>query len=198
MRGKRLSQASDEALITEAKEGNLAAFSELVDRYKKPIFHLALRMLRNREEAEDSAQETFLRAFRSIDTFEEGRRFSPWLYQIASNLCRDVLRKRSIRGFTQSLDAPIDDDGELYPQYARDEKGPDELAVEGELREAVLDAVDRLPDKYRVVIVLRHLQDLSYQEIADVLDIPIGTVKTRLFRAREALRADLDDVVDAY
>jgi RNA polymerase sigma-70 factor (ECF subfamily) len=190
---RRPGQETDEALMDRAQTGDVRAFAELVLRYQMPMFNLAYRMLRDRHEAEDVAQETFLHLFRAIERFHAGERFSPWLYRIAMNLCLDKLRR--YRGAVVSLDAPVDAAGDLYRQVPDAAPGPAELVELGELKGNVQEAVDELPDHYRVVVILRHLHDLTYDEIARTLEMPIGTVKTRLFRAREMLRQRLSETV---
>lgn len=165
-------------------------FGDLVARYHARIYNMAYRMLHSREEAEDITQETFLNVFRALDAFK-GERFSPWVYKIASNLCLDYLRRR--RPVMVSLDAPIGPDGDMSREIADETALPEEAALAGALGLDVQKAIDGLPPKYRTVVVLRHIEDLSYEEIAEVLGLPLGTVKTRLFRAREILRVSLSE-----
>ena len=185
---KRL-RLTDEDLVRQTLSGNEDGFTGLVDRYKDKIYNLAYRMLGNREEAEDVTQETFMHTFRALESFRLGERFSPWIYKIASNLCLDRLRKQ--RQPVSSLDEPIGPDQDIPQQVADWSHAPDQIYEVKEMRADTQDAISTLPPKYKVVVVLRHLQDLSYDEIADVLNIPQGTVKTRLFRAREILRRKL-------
>jgi len=189
MRSGRQRQISDEDLVRQSRQGVESAFVELVGRYKDKIYNLAYRMLGNREEAEDVAQETFLHTFRALDSFRVEERFSPWIYKIASNLCLDRLRK--YRYIVTSLDEPIGSGGDIPQQVADWSSSPDKVYEVNELRADTQHAISGLPPKYKVVVVLRHLHDMSYDEIARVLNIPQGTVKTRLFRAREILRRRL-------
>jgi len=177
-------------LVERCQRGHADAFRELVDRYQARIFNMAYRMLHNREEAEDITQEAFLNVFRAIDSFK-GDRFSPWIYKIASNLCLDHLRRRRLP--TVSLDAPVNADMDVAREIADNTSLPEEEALSEALGIDIQRAIDSLPERYRVVTVLRHIEDLSYEEIAEVLGIPLGTVKTRLFRAREMLRERLSD-----
>lgn len=188
--GRRTTGPSDEVLVRMCLEGEMRAFTDLVERYKEPIYNLAYRMLRHREDAEDIAQEVFLHVYRSLDRFDLSQRFSPWIYRIASNLCLDKLRKN--RGVTISLDAPLDEDGGLYRQVPDPAGGPAELTEQSETRMEIQDAIDALPEKYRLIVILRHTHDLAYEEISESLGLPLGTVKTRLFRAREILRRHLE------
>ncbi|MHB8927221.1 MAG: sigma-70 family RNA polymerase sigma factor [Bacillota bacterium] len=180
----------DEVLVRRSLKGDLRAFTELVDRYKDPVYNLAYRMLRHREDAEDLAQEVFLHVFRALDKFDLEQRFSPWIYRIASNLCLDKLRKN--RTVTVSLDTPLVEDRGLYRQIPDPAAGPQEITEVSETRREIQSAIDALPEKYRMIVILRHTRDLAYEEIAEALSLPLGTVKTRLFRARESLRRHLE------
>lgn len=180
---------TDEELVRAARGGDSDAFEEIVSRYKDRIYNLAYRMFGSREEAEDIAQETFLHTFRALESFRVEERFSPWIYRIATNLCLDRLRK--MKHTVASLDAPVGPESDIPQQVADWSHAPEKLYELSEMRADTQEAIDGLPPKYKVVVVLRHLQDLSYDEIARVLGIPQGTVKTRLFRAREILRRKL-------
>lgn len=180
----------DEELAARAQAGDVSAFADLVERYKHRLFNLALRMLRDRAEAEDVAQEAFLHVFRALGSFRVEEKFSTWVYKIASNLCIDRLRRVKRRP-VPFADNHAEDGGPVR-QIPDAAPLPADLAETSELKRNILAAVETLPAKYRVVVVLRHFQDLSYEEIAQVLQIPIGTVKTRLFRAREALKHKLE------
>ncbi|MGE5560219.1 MAG: sigma-70 family RNA polymerase sigma factor [Chloroflexota bacterium] len=183
---------SDEVLAGRCQRGDMTSFTELVNRYKDRVFNLALRMLHNRHDAEDLAQETFLNVYRAIASFHTDERFSTWIYKIASNLCIDRLRKRRYNSL--SLDAPVQEGEELYRQIPDWSHAPEPIYEQSELREDVQAAIDQLPAKYRMIILLRHMQDMAYEEIAVIMDLPIGTVKTRLFRAREILRRHLERI----
>lgn len=185
---------SDEELVRRAREGSEEAFASIVERYQDKIYNLAYRMLGNREEAEDVAQETFLNTYRAMHSFRLEERFSPWIYKIASNLCLDRLRK--MRYQVVSLDEPVGPDGDMSQQVADWTTSPDRVYETTAVREETQEAIAELPPKYKVVVILRHMQDLSYDEIADILGIPQGTVKTRLFRAREILRRKLAPVLE--
>ncbi|MDQ7793462.1 MAG: sigma-70 family RNA polymerase sigma factor [bacterium] len=182
---------SDEHLIRRAQDGDTAAFAELVRRYQDRIHNLAYRMLSRREEAEDVAQETFLHVYRSMASFR-GERFSSWVYKIASNLCLDYLRKHRAR--LLSLDAPAEAESDLHREIPDSGHLPEDLVTQAELAGDVQRAIATLPPKYRLVVVLRHFYDLSYEEIVQVSNLPLGTVKTRLFRARDLLRKRLGTI----
>jgi RNA polymerase sigma-70 factor (ECF subfamily) len=183
--------ASDEALAERVRaSGDRAAFTLLVTRYRGRIIALARRMLAGRspEEAEDVAQETFLAAYAKRQTFERGLPFRPWLYRIAVNRCLDRLRAESRRP------ALLDWDSVFEPAQFQDDPLDLLLASEGERR--LETAVSALPPKLRAVFLLRHLDALSYEEIAAATGVPVATVKTHLFRARAQLRLALSEYLD--
>jgi RNA polymerase sigma-70 factor (ECF subfamily) len=144
-------------------------------------------MSNNPHEAEDISQEAFLRAYQSLARFNPSYKFSTWLYQITLNIIRDRFKKKELNYV--SLDTPVEtDDSEIYPQPADLTNNPEQIIVQQEHAQAIQQAILSLPLKYREIIVLRHLQDLSYIEISNILKLPTGTVKVRLYRAREQLR----------
>ncbi|MNI40700.1 ECF RNA polymerase sigma factor SigW [compost metagenome] len=174
-----------------ARNGDRNAFAELVDLYKNKIFHLAYRMLSNSHEAEDAVQETFLRVYTNLHKYDENQKFSTWIFRIATNLCIDRLRKRKN---TYSLDAEMSD-GEGNDHYSllpADEDTPEKQVIVSETQELIRAAIDTLPEKYKSVVILRYLQDLSLQEISDILDMPVTTIKTRVHRGREYLRKKIE------
>jgi len=174
-----------------ARKGDQRAFAEIVELYKDKIFHLAYRMLSNRHEAEDVVQDTFLRVYKNLDRYDENQKFSTWIYRIGTNLCIDRLRKRKP---TYSLDAEMNDqegvDG--YSILPSDDRTPESELLLSETQQLIRQAIESLPAKYKTVMVLRYLQDLSLQEISDVLDMPVTTIKTRVHRGREYLRKKLE------
>jgi RNA polymerase sigma-70 factor (ECF subfamily) len=158
------------------------------------VYNLAYRMSNNPHEAEDISQEAFLRAYQSLARFNPSYKFSTWLYQITLNIIRDRFKKKELNYV--SLDTPIEtDDSEFYPQPADLTNNPEQIITQKENLRAIQQAIHSLPLKYREVLVLRHLQDLSYIEIANILKLPSGTVKIRLYRAREQLKKILADSV---
>jgi RNA polymerase sigma-70 factor (ECF subfamily) len=176
--------------IKAIKKGDQNAYADIVDLYKDKIYRLCYRMLGNRHEAEDAAQEVFIRAYVHIDTYNPKMKFSTWLYRIATNLAIDKIRKKKPDAY---LDEEINgtDGLTMYAQLSSHEASPEETIESLELQETVQKAIEKLPEKYRIVIVLKYIEDLSLQEISEILDLPIGTVKTRLHRGREALRKHL-------
>jgi RNA polymerase sigma-70 factor, ECF subfamily len=178
---------SDEELVEACQSGEASAFDILVARWEDRIRGAAYRFLGSDEEARDAAQEAFLRAYQAIGTFKKQARFSSWLYQIATNLCRDRLRRRKTRA-TVSLEA-LEEAG---PVMVETRPGAHERLLERDLARAVRRAVDELPDEQREVVILKEYQDLTFLEIAQTLDVPVSTVKTRLYRGLGQLRLRLE------
>lgn len=174
-----------------ALKGDQRAFAELVELYQDKLFHMAYRMLNNRQEAEDVVQETFLRVYRSLDRYDENQKFSTWIYRIATNLCIDRLRKRKP---SYSLDAESSEHEGLdgYSMIPSDNRTPESEVLLTETQRIVHQAIETLPPKYKTIMMLRYIQDLSLQEIGDVLEMPVTTIKTRVHRGREFLRKKLE------
>ena len=183
----------DEKLIADALKGDQKAYTRLVEQHKKAIFHIINKIVRNDEAANDLVQETFMKAFSSLATYRSEYRFSTWLYKIAANASIDYLRKRRIHAL--SLDRPMETkDGTVEIEVPDYSFHPELDLMRKQQRVSIDEAIDSLPKKYRDVIVYRHKDDKSYEEIADLLDIPVGTVKARIFRARELLKKKLKNV----
>lgn len=181
-------EQDESQLIRRAREGELDAFNLLIDAYERPVYNLCLRMLSSVQAAEDAAQEAFISAFRSLASFRGGS-FRSWLFRIASNACYDEMRRQRARP-VRSLDTPAGDD---RPQIdvPSDAHSLDEHVQNVELREALRDALMELPPDQRLVIVLRDVQGMDYDEIAEVTNTNLGTVKSRINRARSRLRTAL-------
>lgn len=179
--------------IKQLKKGDQNAFAEIVELFKDKVYQLCYRMVGNAHDAEDIAQEAFIRAYVNINSYDTNRKFSTWLYRIATNLSIDRLRKRKPDYF---LDAEIEGTEGLtmYSQIPSDEIQPDERVESLEFQEWIQQEINELPVMYRSVIVLKYIEELSLKEIGEILDLPIGTVKTRIHRGREALRKRLRDV----
>ena len=176
--------------IKQVLKGDQSAFEEIVSLYQNRLYQVCYRMLGNRHEAEDIAQEAFIRAYINLHTFDQKRKFSTWLYRIATNLCIDRIRKKKPDTF---LDAPVPgtDGLDHYSRLAHESPLPEEEVEKMEQQERVQYEISRLPDKYRSAIVLRYIEELPLQEISEILDLPLGTVKTRIHRGREALRKQM-------
>ena len=175
----------DRRLARLAGQGDQDAFAQLVERYTGLVYSLALRRVGNHHDAEDLTQSVFWKAWKALPSFREEAAFSTWLYRMTANAVTDFLRQKGRREAPLSLDDPD------LPQTAHPGPSPAEQAQEAERREALHRAIDALPDQARSVLLLRELQGLSYEEIAAALDLPLGTVRSRLARARGALAKSL-------
>lgn len=182
--------ADDTALLEACRSGDSSAYGELVRRYQDRVFNLCFRMSGNRDDAEDFAQEAFVKALRSLDRFAERSRFYTWVFRIAVNLIISARRKHGRRS-TLSLDGGSrekESSVALGSLLSSAEATPERKAMEAEQNLQVLQALAMLDEEQRSILVLRDMESLSYEEIADILDVPTGTVKSRLHRARLALR----------
>ena len=180
----------DRTLIDSALTGDQGAYKSLMERHRQAIFHICLKIVRDSEIAADLVQETFMKAFASLATYRSEFKFSTWLYRIAANTAIDHLRKQRMKML--SLDAPAQsDDGQIEIEVADNSYNPEKDLINREQRFSINEAIESLPEKYRVVIVYRHKDDKSYDEIAEALSLPVGTVKARIFRARELLKKKL-------
>lgn len=181
----------DAELVRGALAGNQRACRDLVLRYQRQVFSVLMRVVRSPQDAEDLTQETFVRMFRALERYDPERPFTAWLFTIATRLGIDHLRRRRVKTVSLSVSEPgsteertidVEDPGLL----------PDELASHAEEEVRARDLIDSLPEHYRIVVVLRHQQDLSYEEIAEALNMPLGTVKARIHRARALLKIRLE------
>ncbi|WP_416148267.1 RNA polymerase sigma factor SigW [Salipaludibacillus sp. HK11] len=179
-------------IILEVKKGNQEAFAELMDLYKDKVYHIVYRMLGNVHEAQDVSQEAFLRAYSNIDSYDINRKFSTWLFRIATNLAIDRIRKKKPDFHLEDQVAGTEDLN-YYSQISGDDVLPEDQVVQFEMQEWIQDEVMQLPPKYRSAIILKYLEDLSLKEISEILNLPVATVKTRIHRGREALRKRLRD-----
>ncbi|MFH1372818.1 MAG: sigma-70 family RNA polymerase sigma factor [bacterium] len=183
-------QDIDTELIAKALNGSQPAFRGLAERHRASVFHIVFKIVRDNETAQDLVQETFMKAFSSLASYRPEYRFSTWLYKIAANCSIDHLRKKRIQAL--SLDRQFDDkNGGRSLEVADYSYHPGRDLERKEQRIGIEEAIASLPPKYREVIIYRHKDDKSYEEIAELLGIPIGTVKARIFRARELLKKKL-------
>ena len=184
---------SDVALVAECRKGDATAFDELVRRYKDRIYHVVYRFLGNREDALDVCQEVFVRAYRGIEEFRGASKVYTWLYSIAANLARNRMRDGSRKGRDKvtSLDALDAVAPGRAEQVSTASATPRDVAMDHELQALLQECLTELPDHYRLAFVLRTFEDLSYEEIADAMGCPVGTVKSRLNQARSMLRTRL-------
>ena len=191
----KMTDTSDAALIDAILDGSEAAFQQLVGRYQDRLFGLLGRLIRDRFAVEDLAQEVFVKVYRKLHTFNQDSAFYTWMYRIAVNAATDHLERMGRRRLALVDDATVLDSGEREPGHA----GAAEPILEDELRAVTRDIVEQLPEKYRTILILREYEDLSYTDMAEVLGCSIGTVESRLFRARrrfkEALSRQHPDLV---
>ena len=181
--------STDEELVARSMGGDLDSFNQLVLRWERPIYALAYRVIGREEDARDVAQETFLRAFRALAGFKGQAKFSSWLYRITLNLCRDWIRRERRAPITQ---APEGVDLIDLASAAEPSETVEDLVARRELGRAVAKAMAMLPEEQRTAIVLKEYHGLTFQEIADLLDCPLSTVKTRLYQGLTVLRKQLD------
>jgi RNA polymerase sigma-70 factor (ECF subfamily) len=165
--------------ITQTKAGNQTAFSQIVDKYQKPVYNICFHMLKNGEEAEDAAQEVFLRAFSKLDTYDESRQFSTWLFAIASHYCMDRWKKRRFQLVSwDDLKNMLSD---------REASQPEKVMMNIEASQEVHDMLQTLRPDYRMVVILKYWHGMSYEEIAQTMDTTVSTIKSKLFRARKMM-----------
>ena len=190
------SSLQDDHWVVLAVRGDEKAYSELTQKYQKPLYFHVCKMIRNPDFAEDLVQDIFLKAFKSLKNYKNDYAFSTWLYRIATNHTIDYLRKKKLE--TLSIHADDSDDTHATIQLADEDSFTDEPMIRRERKNKVHEAIDQLPEKYREVILKRHIEEKSYQEIAEEMDIPLGTVKAHIFRARELLYKYMKDTIQDY
>jgi RNA polymerase sigma factor (sigma-70 family) len=189
---------NDFQLVVKAREGSQKAYADLMQRYKDSIYFMILKMVNNKEDAMDLTVETFAKAFEKLDKYQPDYAFSTWLFRVATNNSIDFIRKKKLH--TTSIHGMTDDDGDEQPlQIKADVLNPEETSIKKQQTEELKLLIQSLPPRYRNLITLRYFDELSYEEIAQQLDLPLGTVKAQLFRARYLLgniinRLDRDDI----
>lgn len=190
----KLDLASEQALVDQCRRQDYEAFSKIVDAYQARVFGFVRRMVRNDEEALDVCQEVFIKAFRHLERFDGRSSLRTWLFRIAHNLCIDRARKHD-RGLTESSLEPMDADDEPI-EFADMRWDPERVALSSELSEVVEAAVASMSEKLRTVLLLHDKEDMGYDEIAKTVDVPVGTVKSRLFLARAHLQAHISQYLE--
>jgi RNA polymerase sigma-70 factor (ECF subfamily) len=186
---------SDEQLVVMSRQGDGQAFGELVQRYQNRVYSLAYRYMGNEDDAYDMAQETFIKAFRSLRSFKGESSFGTWIYRVTTNVCLDEIRRRKRRVVPLSLDEPVAtaDGNEYEKEIADNSLGADILYEHKELSQYIQKLLDEMKPDHKAAIILRDIMELSYEEIAAVLDCSVGTVKSRINRARNILKKKLSD-----
>lgn len=184
-------EEGERAFIARAKQGDVEAFGELILQHEKIVYHVTLRMLRHEEDAKDISQEVFLKAFKNIGNFDERSAFSTWLYRIAVNTSIDEIRRRRGKQ-TDSLEQELESErGRMRKQVADGEETPEEHLLRQEKAAEIRQALDMLSPEHKAVLILRDIQGFSYEEIAEIIELPLGTVKSRISRARNQCKAEL-------
>ncbi len=186
-------------LIKKSQKGDIESFEKLISSYQKKVFNIAFGMMRNHDDAYDISQEVFIRVFKSIRKFKGQSSFSTWLYRITTNACLDELRRRKNNKNIISIDQEIQlEEGEVFRQIEDDGPTPELAAERNELREIIGEAISQLSDEHKEVIVLRDIQGFSYDDIADIIKCPQGTVKSRINRARRTLKEILKNKMELW
>ncbi len=190
-----LTKLSDQDIVARASAGSEKAYRELIRRYERPVFSLIYRVVRDREKAEDLAQDTFVKVLNHIGRYKPEYKFSSWIFKIAHNTALDDVRRKELP--TLSLDGSPHqlnpaEAAATAPVVASDDPAPDEFVESRELGGEIEAAIGTLRDEYRTAIVLRHMEGYAYEEIAEIMDVPLGTVKTYIHRARRELRERLE------
>ncbi|MBX7243674.1 MAG: sigma-70 family RNA polymerase sigma factor [Bacteroidia bacterium] len=184
----------DRVLVERAQKGDKRAFDKLLRKYRKSVYYMLLKMVKNSDDAEDLAQEAFAKAFTSIERFDATFAFSTWLFRIASNNCIDFIRKKRVQ--TISIDQPVEgeDGSSMHFDLKDGNLDPNDALLKQQMGRYLKMALDRLPQKYRQLVELRYFEELSYEEVAEKTKLPLGTVKAQLFRARELLLEEMKDI----
>ncbi len=180
-------------LVEESRKGNVDAFEELIKDYKRVAYNIALRILRNVEDAEDASQEALIKVYKSIQNFNMQSTFKVWMYRIVVNTCIDFKRKKNINVVSMDEGIDVGGDNQVYREIADDSANPDVLLEKNFNSKVINDAVSKLEDDYKAIIILRDIQGFSYSEIAEILSCNLGTVKSRLNRARKSLKEILEN-----
>jgi len=186
------SSKEDDVLVQQAIGGKEQAYSQIVEKYERALYYHILKMVRNKEVVEDLVQEAFVKAFDNLNSYNTNYAFSTWLYRIATNHTIDYLRKKKLK--TLSINESVKTrEGEMKMELPDEDFQTDRQVMHKQRKKIIEEAIENLPSKYRKVIQMRHMEEKSYQEIADILDLPLGTVKAHIFRARELLYKALKD-----
>ena len=189
---------ADLELVNKAKTGDQAAFGKLMSRYKESVYYMILKMVHNRDDADDLTMVAFSKAFHNLANYSADFAFSTWLFRIATNNCIDFIRKKKLQ--TTSIDQSSQtEDGESAPIAVKDKSmTPEESIIKDQRAIKIREVIQTLSPKYKQLIELRYFEELSYEEIAEQLDLPLGTVKAQIFRAKDMLYNHMKDTKDRY
>jgi len=190
------SSLEDDKWVQLAVKGDEKAYAELSNKYQKPLYFHIRKMIRETDYVDDLVQDIFMKAFKNLKNYKNDYAFSTWLYRIATNHTIDYLRKKKLDTFSINIDSS-DEDHALI-QLKDEDTYTDEPMIRRQRKNKVHEAIDQLPEKYRLIILKRHIEEKSYQEISEEMDIPLGTVKAHIFRARELLYKYMKDSINEY
>jgi len=184
----------DRILVSAAKTGDQKAFEYLMKKYRKSVYYMLLKMVYNPDDAEDLTQEAFAKAFTSLHKFDSKFAFSTWLFRIATNNCIDFIRKKKL--LTYSIDQPVDEDSDrpFFIDIRDKNYNPNEEMIHSQRSQIIHEAVEKLPQRYKILVQMRYFEEKAYEELADELNLPLGTVKAQLHRARELLNELLANI----
>ncbi|HHX50151.1 MAG TPA: sigma-70 family RNA polymerase sigma factor [Clostridia bacterium] len=185
-----LEKYSDEVLVQKCLDGDRSAFEEIVRRYQKQIYSLAYRLTNHLEDAQDLAQEVFIKLYQVLEKYDAQRPFFPWMYKVATNVCYTSLRRRPAN------EVPLEKVIEFGPIVPQSQHQPEERYETKEVQLLVQQAIAELPEKYRIPLVLRYLEEFSYRQIAEAMDLPLTTIETRLYRGKALLQKRLDPILE--
>lgn len=187
MKGVNKALEDEKKLIKQSISGDVSSFEQLINQYQKMAYNVAYRIMGNEEDAKDMTQEALIKVYKKLKTFRMDASFSTWLYRIVMNTCKDDLRKKKMK--TISIDKTYDTgSGEVQMEIEDDKLGPEDRLIQKETQGFVQEALQEIPEANRIVLVLRDIKGMSYDEISEVLDLPKGTVKSRINRGRQALK----------
>jgi RNA polymerase sigma-70 factor (ECF subfamily) len=194
------SSVEDIEIINRILNGDVNAYGVLQNKYKRVISSLIRKMVKDEDDIDDLVQDTFIKAYRALDRYHSNYSFSAWIYRIASNTCIDFLRKKKLNiiSINQPLSGGNEDEDSMYFEIEDNSFQPDIEYINNERKAALNDAIENLPEKYKIIIKLRHEEELDYNEISLKLDMPLGTVKAHLFRARKLLLDDLKKLSNLF
>lgn len=187
----------DLALVEAAKLGNQSAYAELMDRYRESIYYMMFKMVKHSDDADDLTIEAFGKAFSRLDQYSPSFAFSTWLFKIASNNCIDFIRKKRIKVTSMDTGYTTNDGAVIFVDARANTLDPEETVIQGQKVKHMRMLVSKLKPRYRVLVEKRYFEELSYEEISEELNLPLGTVKAQLFRARDFLASMMDQTKDA-
>lgn len=186
-----MTDQNEARLVKKAKQGDMRAFEELILQHEKIVYNVALRMMNHSEDAKDISQEVFLKAYRNIGNFDERSQFSTWIYRITANTCIDEMRKRKGKQSFSLEEELENEEGSMQRQVADEGETPEESMLREEQKSEILQALESLSPEHKAAVILRDIKGLSYEEITEILELTLGTVKSRISRGRNQLKQEI-------